>query len=159
MSAPLESPEFKTLYVGDTKDDDGLVIDSLVQEVDAPAELQTERLNQESLENPKRIGRLMTGTIILSSTDTLAPQQILPADANRVHLLVRAYSLAAVPATKDFAFLSDENGKVTGSGTLAYRLRHGTSHALDDYTGAVYVFPGPAIAADNVEITWVAVTS
>lgn len=158
MSAPLETAEFKTLYVGNTSDDDGQVIDSLVQEVDSPAEKVMEPIDQEPLQNPKPINRLMTGTLVLNGTDTIAPQMILPPDDNRIHLRVDGLSLAVAPAAKDYAFLSDENGKVSGAGTLAFRLRHNKALTTDDYTGAVWVFPGP-IVADNFEVTWVAVTS
>lgn len=157
MSAPLESAEFKNLYVGDPRDDDGQVIDSLVQEVDAPAEPIIEAIDQEPLENPKPITRLLSGTLIVTSADFLTPTMILPPDNNRIHLLIRAYSLAATPAAKDYVQLADENGK-SSAPQMSYRLRHGTSHVLDDYTGAIFVMPGP-ITTDNVELTWVAVTS
>ena len=156
MSSPLVSPEFANLYVGDTKDDDGQVIDSLVQEVDAPATPVTEAIDQSPLLAPIKYGRLLTGAVVLNSTDYVTPTMVLPPDENRIHLRIDGYSLAAAPAAKDYASFSDENGKAqsVSGGT---RLRHGKGYTLDDYTGALWVMPDP-ITSDNFEITWEAIT-
>jgi hypothetical protein len=159
VSSPLVSPEFKSLYVGDTKDDDGTVIDALVQEVDAPATPVTEDISSQTpLETPVKYTRLMSGTLIITSADYLTPTLIVPADAHRKMIWINGFSLAVAPAAKDYVILSDENGKVTPPGTIAMRIRHLQGFSLVEHTGAIWAMPGP-ITTDNFELTWAAVTS
>lgn len=154
----MESPEFQTLYVGDSKDDDGKVIDSLVQEVDRPAEPQVEAIHPAPLERPKPLSRMFSGTLVFDQSYT-NPIQIATPDKNRLHFRIDGYSYAATPGQKDYVLLADENGKTqAGSSSMATRLRHGKGYTLDDCTGAIWVLPGP-ITTDNFEITWVTVTS
>lgn len=162
MSAPLESSEFANLYVGDTRDDDGPVIDSLVQEVDRPAEPQIQSIPAVPLFDYVKPTRALTGTAILNSASLIAngggPIQIVPADLKRTHLHIAGYSSAATPGANDYAFLADESGK-TQFASSAYRLRHNVGRTFDDYTGPIYVYPGPNISDTNAfEVSWLAVT-
>jgi hypothetical protein len=157
MSSPLETSTFETLFVGDTSDDDAHVIDSLVQEVDSPPTPIIEAIAPSALETPKKIGRLLTGAIVFDVNVT-APVQIAPADANRKEIRFDGLSFNATPGQTDFIAISDDIGKVNTPFTSAWRLRSGKSHTIDDYTGAIYAFPGAGIATNSFEVTWVSVT-
>jgi hypothetical protein len=153
MSSPLESPEFGGLYLGNTHDDDGQVIDSLVQEVDSPATPVTEPIRPAALIQPKRTTRILSGTLIFDNTQiaNYAPIQILPADFNRQQFNIKGFSYVAAPTITDFVFIVDENGKVNTSS--AGRLRSGQSIALDEHTGSLWVYPNPTITG-LFEITY-----
>lgn len=165
MSAPLTTPEFMdadpdtpdALYVGDYKDDDGAVIDSLMIETNAPATPVVQPLKVVPLQEPQRYGRLFTGSI-LATLDMVSPYRILPADPKRKSIVISAFSTAVDPeALAEYVTLADENG-VTASTSGAYRLRHGKDPlTLSDYSGAIYILPAPSITA-GIEISWVAVT-
>jgi hypothetical protein len=157
MSSPLESPEFEHLFVGDTRDDDPHVIDSLVQEVDAPATPVVEAIAPAPLITPPKKQRLLTGTFVFDA-NTTSPIQIVPQDPKRMHLRLDGISFAATPGANDFLAISDDQGKVNTPFTAAWRLRSGKSHTIDDYTGAVYVMPGSGIATNSFELTWLSVT-
>jgi hypothetical protein len=145
MSSPLETPEFGTLYVGNTKDDDGPVIDSLVQEVDTPATPVVQAISPAPLIRTKRNTRLLSGTLIFDNTvvATYAPIQILPADLQRLEWSIQAFSYAAAPTSGDYVYLADENGKLPSSS--AGRLRNGSILNLDDHNGALWVLPSPGL--------------
>jgi hypothetical protein len=158
MSSPLVSPEFENLFVGDAHDDDGRVIDSLVQEVDAPATPVVERIAPMPLIEPKRTTRILSGSFnfsfTLANAGGYAPVQILPADANRQDMTIKAYSSATT--LTDFMYIADENGKLGTSS--AGRLRPGSADFdVTEHTGAVWVLPNTAITAD-FEINWWATT-
>lgn len=158
MSSPLESPEYETLYLGDTKDDDGQVIDSLFIETNTPAAPVIEAIAPAPLEEPKPTTRIFGGSFNFEQTrlaDYTSPIQILPADANRKDLTIKSYSRAAAPTVTDFVFVADENGKMSANGTG--KLRPSSSDFdLSNHTGAVWIYPG-AITAD-FEINWWATT-
>ena len=158
MSSPLETPAFENLFVGDTRDDDAHVIDSLDIEVDAPATPVMEAIAPAALETPKKPTRLLTGTFTFDVNAT-APVQLLPADPNRTQLHIDGTSFAATPGLNDFIAISDDLGKINSPFTAAWRLRSGKSRAMDNHTGAIYAFPGTGIATNNFEVTWVSVTS
>lgn len=157
MSSPLESPDFKNLYLGDTRDDDGTVIDSFLIETDTPATPVTEPISPAPLITPPSWGRLLTGSFVVT-TALLAPWMVLPADTRRKSVTLSALSLAASPtAYAEYVQLSDENGKVLGM-SGGYNLRHGKDPlVLMGYTGPLYVFPAATITA-GIEISWIAVT-
>jgi len=156
MSSPLETPAFGNLFVGDTRDDDGPVIDSLVKEVDTPPDPVIEAIDSAPYVDIVRPGRLLTGTFVLDA-NTVSPVQILPFDPKRKELRLEGFSFAAVPGANDYVQIADENGKsVTTS--AAWHLRHGKSHTLDNYTGPIFVFPASGIATNSFELTWVSVT-
>jgi hypothetical protein len=157
MSAPLETAEFQNLYVGNPHDDDGQVIDSLVQEVDTPADVTrvTQPISVRQLDKPAPRGRIITGNIVLTTTFT--PIQVLPADANRKSVTLQALSTAASPtALVEYISIADTSGKVNT--TSALNLRHGKDPmTLNDYTGPVWAVVGPSSTA-GIELSWVAVT-
>jgi len=157
MSAPLESAGFKTLYVGNPKDDDGTVIDSFLKETDTPPAAITESIRSAPLEHPKRVTRIFSGTALFKATEvaagTVQPQQILPADTNRQDLTLKVYG--ASTAT-DFIYIADENGKMSTS--AAGKLRPSSADFdLSSHTGAVWAYPGAAITSD-MELYWWATT-
>lgn len=157
MSSPLESPEYGTLYVGDTHDDDAKVIDSLDIEVDAPATPVVESIPPQPLERNKRNMRLLTGTLTFD-INSIAPVQILPADLKRKEIRLDGLSFNATPGATDYLAISDDQGKVNTPFTAAWRLRSGKTHTIEDYTGPIYVMPGAGIATNSFELTWLAVT-
>lgn len=154
MSAPLESAEFKTLFVGNAHDDDAAVFEKMVEQSDAPAIPVPEPLAIPQLVRPKATGRLFTGSFVVDTSWT-SPVQIVPLDPNRMHLRLDGYSTAATPGYNDYVSIADMNG-TSASTNGTYRLRHLRALTLDDHTGAVWVSIGPITAA--FEITWVAVT-
>lgn len=156
MSSPLESPEFGTLYVGDTKDDDGPVIDSLVQEVDRPATPVIEKIDTPLIKT-KRTTRVLSGTFVFDNTQiaNYSPMQILPADAKRLEWSIKGFSYVAEPTITDYVYLADENGKMGSSS--AGRLRSGDKLNLDDHTGALWMLPNPGITG-LFEVTYWATT-
>jgi hypothetical protein len=156
MSNPV--PMFGTQ---NTSDDDGQVIDSFFIETDAPPDLKDA---QEPIVIPARPEialptRLMAGADVLTQTTSM--YQLLPADPNRIDLHIEVYSFAASPGTKDFVYVADENGKISsmvnGASTGGFKVRAGKGACLDDHTGAIWIAPGP-IVADNIEVSWRAVT-
>jgi hypothetical protein len=158
MSSPLESPEFENLFVGNASDDDGRVIDSLVQEVDAPATPVIERITPAPLIEPKRTTRLLSGTQTFDNLNPpTAPLMILPADANRVDLTIKGFSYVTVPTATDFVFVADSNGNM--SSLSAGQLRSTSADFdLSEHTGPVWVFPSAALTG-KFEISWWATTS
>lgn len=156
MSNPV--PMFGTQNLSD---DDGPVIDSFFVETDAPPDLKDA---QEPIVIPARPEvavptRLMAGADVL--TQTTSAYQLLPADTNRVKLHIDIYSYATTPGQKDFVYVADENGKISsmvnGASSGGFKARFGKGVDLDDHTGAVWIAPGP-IVADNIEVSWRAVT-
>jgi|SRR6185436_5914221 len=159
MSSPLETAEFETLYVGNTHDDDGPVLDSLVKSVDAPAELQITAIDATPLIEPVGPNQLIAGTQFFDFANlaNITPTQILPADTRRKSVTLSLLSTAASPAALvEYVTLADSNGKTRSS--LAYNLRHGKDPlVLDGYTGEIWAYPSASITA-SVELTWVAIT-
>jgi len=151
MSAPLVDPVFQDKYFGNTADDDGLVIDSLIQEVDSPAKPVTEALDQVPLEKPRHTTRILSGTYTFDFGNPFAAFLLLPADFNRKALTVQGLSFAALPnAVGEYVEIVDENGKVVTSS--AGRLRSGQSVDFAEHTGALWVKAGPLTA--NFELTY-----
>ena len=154
MSSPFEPFGSQDLH-----DDDGPVIDSFLIETDAPPNPADapEPITVVSLPAPPKPGRLLTGSYPFT-TATTSPVQILPADAKRRSLILRAFSSAASPSAEvEKLFMADENGKCASS-SGSFVLRHNAvPMVLTDYTGAVWVLPGSGLTA-AMELTWVAVT-
>jgi len=170
MSSPLESPEFRDndpdtpdgLYVGDTKDDDGQVLDSQVMSVDRPAEPVVEAIRQVPLEQPKKITRLITGTRVISPGDS--PMPILTPDAKRLSLKMLMTTPTGSATATDYVNFADNSGNVsqalaTGAESGCTRIRAwAVDHTLDGHTGAVWI-AGSLGQTLPLELTWVAVTS
>jgi hypothetical protein len=154
MSSPLESPEFGKLYVGDTRDDDGPVIDSLVQEVDRPAAPVVESISPAPLIEPPRMTRVLANTEVMYIGDQ--PRRLMPADPTRQTCRVRVYSLNDTPANitrQDYVIVADELGKVSnGVSGICVVIRHNSSADFDGHTGALWVYPSQLLTA-FIEIT------
>jgi hypothetical protein len=160
MSSPLETPEFEHLYLGNTADDDGPIVDGMIQTVSAPATPVVEAIHPATLIEPARTTRLLSGTQTFDFTaiTTYGPIQILPADKNRQDLTIKAYSFSAtspVPNT-EFVYIADENGKLGSSSSGKLRAAS-SDFDLSEHTGAVYILPGPGLTA-NFEVSWWATT-
>ena len=152
MSSPLLSPEFETLYVGNPKDDDGQVIDSLMQEVNAPAEPQIEPISVD-VEKPIRFTRLLSGAIRFDDANPFTAFQLLPADPWRKQLSLQCVSEEVTPViATDYIYVADENGKVNSS--ASGRLYVGDKLTLDLHTGALWVVAAPAISGPIVVTYW-----
>ena len=156
MSQPLP---FETQNV---HDDDAEVIDSLFVETDTPPDMHEaqEPILVKALIEPKPMTRILSGTYVFESTKNglYSPIQILPADAKRVDMTVKAYSQVtspSVPTATDFVWLSDENGKLLDMG--AGRMRSGQDFDLSNHTGALWILPSPSLTA-NFEFVWWATT-
>lgn len=142
MSAPLESPEFKNLYVGDMNDDDAQVIQSkLTPAPDGPPNVLTEPIPDQSVETkPPVLDRLLTGTETVSPAWD-KPTMVLPRDEFRTAFSVRAFSNTAT----DAVYIADVPTKlVSPDGVLAPRLGAKILPAdgwvfIGNYTGALYV--------------------
>jgi hypothetical protein len=142
MSAPLESPEFKNLYVGDIKDDDAAVIQSkLTPAPDGPPNVFTEPIPSQAVETqPPVLDRLLSGTDVISPLWD-KPTPVLPRDEFRREFSVRAFSNTAT----DGVYIADAPTKlVSPDGTLAPKLGAHIIPAdgwvfVGNYTGALYV--------------------
>jgi hypothetical protein len=123
----------------DKNDDDGPVIDSLFQEVNAPPKLSeaTQPIIVKTLESPKVITR------IISKDETIAPEwgayMVLPADANRKSLNIAVYSPTSVET--DGVRFSDEPGNIRTSA----KVLHGDTVPITDHTGPVYAIATGAV--------------
>lgn len=169
MSAPLESPEFTDtnpdtpdgLYVGNTKDDDGPVIDSFFIETDAPATPVVEPVKAEPLVEPTPITRLFTGTEILAVGG--GPYMLLPPDKNRKSLKLALAVPSGTATATDYLNIADNQGAVsyaqnTGGGAGVTRIRpYAFDWAFDGHTGAVWISSGLNQTLP-LELSWAVVT-
>ncbi len=160
MSSPLVDPTFGNLYLGDTNDDDGPVIDSLVQEVDAPAVPVVEKINTPSLISPPRTTRILSGFYVWEQTRAnngeYSAFMIMPADSIRKQVRIDAVSWAATPGAGDYVWIVDESGKVNTSG--GGRLRHNKGLTFDMHTGAIWAVCNSALTG-AFELSWWATIS
>jgi hypothetical protein len=146
----------------DLKDDDPAVIDSLVQETNAPADLKygVEPYHPVPQYKPNPITRLFTATVLLSGGAD--PYQLLPEDVNRITCKLSAYSTNATPANityNDFCLVGDNRGLVSArSNTFLCACHHLQERDLYGHTGALWVIPGPGMTA-AIEVTAWAVTT
>jgi hypothetical protein len=161
MSSPYPSvdPTFGPLHLGNTADDDGQVIDSLLVEVDAPPAPQDliGPISPEPLIKPRPVTRLNTGNYTIDTT--WGPVQVVPADPNRLQLRIRGMSNAATPGAGDYILLGYDRGMVgAGNNSAVYKLRNNVSLDLDEHTGEVWVAAQPGLAANTFEISYLTVT-
>jgi hypothetical protein len=129
---------FGNLDVGDTRDDDARVLQSLTEEIQAPpTPLQTHIVTPD-LMLPKPPSMLITHTALLTSAG--GPQQLLQPDPNRVALYLRVTSSNAT--VTDYVLVADDDGKVQQLGTSANfyaQLFHGAEVEFTPHTGSVWV--------------------
>lgn len=137
-------------------DDDGQVIDSLVEPISAPPPPEHQPTEPLSVTpKPRAHTRLLTGTATLLASWGAIP--LLPADPSRVSLAVYAY---AVDGSAQPVRLADDPGKIQADGgaitfytvtpTLALPAR------LSGHTGPVWI--GAPDATQDILVTFVAVT-
>jgi hypothetical protein len=154
MSAPLESPEFENLFVGNTHDDDGAVIDSFFVETDTAALPVTERIAPAKLIKPKAATRLVAQTLTMYIDSDV--QRIMSEDLSRSTCRIKVYSLNDTPASitrQDYVIINDERGKVSnGTSGINVVIHHNQSADFDGHTGALYVKTSPLLTA-FIEIT------
>lgn len=163
MSSPLH-PDFTPAAFSrqDFGDDDSAVLDSLVQETNAPADTKyaIDPVIEVPQFKPVAPTKLFTATVILAGG--AQPFPLLPEDVNRVTCRVRAFStnasLAAV-TYNDFCLLHSEPGVVSSRmQNFLITLHHDDVLDIDGHTGAVWVIPGPGMSS-SIEVTAWGVTS
>lgn len=141
---------------GNTRDDDGLVIDESFEP--NPDALPYEGLASETAEYEREsaapIGRLLSVSCTVgtdATPTTFQPVQLLPRDPNRKHL--RIQFTGRVVITSDKVYSAEYAGVAVASSTVP------TVVTLDDYTGALWVYAPPTVSADGlVFVTAIAVT-
>lgn len=159
MSAPLETPEFGNLYLGDTSDDDAAVIEAYTNPAsDGPPNVQTSPIPDQSVLPPVVKDRLLCETSILMPTWS-NPTIVQPADPGRTMFMCKAISATAT----DFVSISDgyDNLQSTDGGTtppkLAGRIYPSDGWVnLGPYTGPI--FASAIGSVGNIYLSWMAVT-
>jgi len=139
------------LSTGDTADDDPMVLDALVQQEAEPPEPDEQPIEQTQPQaKPRPVTRLLTQTVDIQPGWN--PVLLLPADPDRMELLIRAEGEDGA-----YVLLSDDAGKVQ-MGAAAFRLDAGRSWGIGaTHTGPVWASCG--IAGDKaVNVSVVAVT-
>lgn len=161
MSAPLESPNFKNLYLGDENDDDAAVISSYVTPAaDGPPNVFTEAIpEQDVLVTPPVLNRLLNGYQLIQPTWNAL--QILPADEFRIMLMLKCTSILTPPINDGISFADNPNSLTSPDGSLfpgqGARINPSDGWVnLGPYTGAIAV---TAFGATNpINVSWVSVT-
>jgi hypothetical protein len=152
----VSEPTFVPLNVGDTEDDDGQVIDSLLVEVDAPPEPlpDTSVEPQRSKVRPAKTGKLLTGTmLVLPGWDAIP---LLPADPDR-----DTFRLQVIGATAtDYILYADDAGKLQNEqgGFRVMATVTGNRVDVDNFTGPLWVKAPAANNVAGVYVSWSAVT-
>ncbi len=154
----MSEPTAPMLFAGNPEDDDGIVIDSLVQEMDttpAPDQMPVESGQTVPVsERPKTTTLMYSGYTLLPNT--FDPVQILTADPNRKALIIRATSSTVTDSIR----IADDPGKMmepTGAlNGMSGRLPVGNDENFTGHTGPVWVSAKDAAA--SVLISWWAPT-
>jgi hypothetical protein len=142
MSAPLETPEFNNLFVGDINDDDAAVIQSKLEPAaDGPPNVYTEPIPSQAVETaPPVLDRLLGGTQPIDPA-WAQPTAVLPRDEFRGMISIRVYSNTAT----DGVYFADAPTKLTSpDGVLFPKFGMKLLPAdgwtvIGNYTGALYV--------------------
>lgn len=132
----------------DLTDDDPQVIDDLVSQTNAPADIKNAvvPVQQPPKSTPLNPTRIQANTNIFSGG--ALPQMLLSEDLNRNICRVRVYSSATTPGFNDYVIINDEKGKISnGTAGINIVARHNQLIDLDGHTGAVYATPGLGITA------------
>lgn len=143
----MSSPTFVPLNTGDTADDDGQVIDSLLEETNAPPTPLIEPIREPEPVPAKVPGRMLTGNTTIDPSWSGATL-LLPSDINRTRLHIRAHG-TAVDA---YVRVAGDPGELSMGG----RLYGGDDQPWDGYTGPVLI---DCVGAAPVNVSWWAVTS
>lgn len=139
MSAPIANATFGPLHVGDTKDDDGAIIDSFFIETDAPPTPVQQAIAPEPREQTKPTTRLVSGAYILDPT-WVTPTMILPADPNRTDLRLIIRSPTAVAT--DGVVVGSEASNMQSMGRVLVGSTGSATLVLSGeicHTGAVWI--------------------
>lgn len=143
MSAPLETPDYGNLYLGNTHDDDAAVIQSYVepqgQGIETP---YVEPIPDQSYNRPKIATRLMSIRQVILPTwegNNVGMQpavNLLVEDLNRASFIIRVVSPTAV-ATDGIVFSSDA-GELQGANPGGAPLLAGFDETFVGHTGPLY---------------------
>lgn len=139
MSNPV--PMFGTQ---DLKDNDGQVIDSFLIETDAPPDMTGAQ--QTIDKTPTTMVPVLTRLVPYGEqilTPTFDPVLIMPADVNRRHAYLKVVSPTA-QANDGVRF-----GPTGAEARKGPRLVQGDAPTIDDYTGAIWVYPESVTGATN----------
>lgn len=138
----MSYPAFVPLTLGDTRDDDGEITDSLVETVSAPPTPVVEPIVTPSLPDPIVPTRLLSVGQLVDPA-WASPVLLLAEDVRRQHLHLTVTSPAGT-ATDGIVIRSDY-GPTIGSAVLL----HGRSLTLDNHTGTLLVM---AVGAAPVRV-------
>lgn len=145
QSEPLQANTPRPTLAGDWHDDDGQVIDDLVQPQANPLPPPATDKTVPVTERPARVGRLIGGT------GTWDPQWqpflALPADPRRKSVTIQNNSTTATDGVR----IADDSGKCQ-SGTGAGVVYPANPLTLLGYTGPVWISAAPAAAAVTVSM-------
>lgn len=152
MSSPVTPFETQN-----THDDDGAVIDSLLQEVDKAPPAPLDPIPVLAPVEPPVFTRVLAGTEYINpNTD---PFQLLAPDANRVETQIDVVWGGGGAATAtDYINVGSESGPVSGAAFAgsrpgAYRIYPGGGKDFDAHTGALYI--GPSFGqTGQLIVTW-----
>lgn len=148
----IGTPQEKTLQLGDTHDDDPVVLDSLVQQETEPPDVG-EAISAALAPDytpAVRPSRVITGTLTMLNT-WLQPTCILQEDLNRKSITI---SVTTEDAT-DYINLADTAGLLS-TDTVGRIYETTVQEILHGHTGPVWVTA--AFASHGVEVSWWAVT-
>lgn len=151
----MSDPGYAPRLAGDWHDDDGTVIDSLIELSQTPADETAADVvtpSHAGYEPPRKPNRLVTGYLTVSQS--LVPVMLLPADTDRTSLTV----LVTGGAASDAVYLADDPSDLAyfgGSGS-SVRVAAGVSIGMSGYYGPLYMVPGTV--AGTINVSWWAVT-
>lgn len=157
LPAPLSTQDFT--------DDDPQVLDSLVQETNAPADLSGGIVptTLPPAYKPKNSTKVF-GTFV-SLSGGAPPQRLLGEDVDRGTCKVKVYSSASPITFNDYVIVTDdlgnlayEAGVISSRQSLAIVAHHGETLDFDGHTGQLWVIPGNGITA-TITVTAYGVTS
>lgn len=145
------------VIAGDPHDDDAQVMESMLVEVDAPAERPADSPAIQHKTAPKRVAQLLSGFQVIDLNNLNSPQCIMPADPDRKDFSVEVFGSVATDSIR----IADSPNKlhypaIGGTSGQSRRLLVGKIWHPTDYTGAVWII-GTDITAP-VTVTWDAVT-
>lgn len=158
MSSPLESENFKSLYLGDENDDDATVLESyFTRASDGPPAPMVVPIPDQSVNPPIVKNRLISGYQLIVPSWT-APTQIAWDDEFRIMAMIKAISSTA---TDGLSFGDSNNSLTSPDGASlpknAARIFPADGWVnLGPYTGALWVTA--ITASGNVGVTWAFIT-
>lgn len=147
MSPDILDPDPHRPIAGDIADDDGPALDQYFEAGDTlPVEYDT-LPDPYAKDKPRETTRLITRTFSLASPDGIVPADpimLLPADPNRVRLLISVSSAGAGNGVRVGESKSDVYG--------APRLNIADTYDLTGHTGSIWVYNDSTNIADIVTV-------